>query len=77
MRLRLERAMEEIQETGEFPAGALRIISWQAVNEVHRSKLTGYQNIVMKIYTKGVTPECFNRGASSGLVWIPDKSVRE
>jgi hypothetical protein len=54
--------MEEIQETGEFPAGALRIISWQAVNEVHRSKLTGYQNIVMKIYTKGVTPECFNRG---------------
>jgi hypothetical protein len=57
MRLRLEQAMEEIQETGEFPAGALRIISWQAVNEVHRSKLTGYQNIVMKIYTKGVTPE--------------------
>jgi hypothetical protein len=25
MRLRLERAMEAIQETGEFPAGTLRI----------------------------------------------------
>ena len=53
--------MEEIQETGEFPAGALRIISWQAVNEVHRSKLTGYQNIAMRLIN-GVTPECFNRG---------------
>ena len=59
--------MEEIQETGEFPAGALRIISWQAVNEVHRSKLTGYQNIVMKIYTKGVTPDVL----IGGLVPVP------
>jgi hypothetical protein len=33
MRLRLERAMEAIQETGEFPAGTLRIISCQAVKE--------------------------------------------
>ena len=41
MRLRLERAMEAIQETGEFYAGGLRIISWQAVKEVHRSKLSG------------------------------------
>jgi len=27
----------------------------------YRSKLTGYQNIAMRIYPKGVTPECFNR----------------
>ena len=69
--------MEEIQETGEFPAGAVRIVSWQAVNELPRSKLTRYQNIAMRIYPKGVTPECFNRGSSSGFAWIPDKSVRE
>jgi hypothetical protein len=42
--------MEEIQETGELPAGALRIISWQTPNELHRSKLTGYQNLAMRIY---------------------------
>jgi len=24
-----------------------------------------------------VTPECFNRGSSSGLAWIPAKSMRE
>jgi hypothetical protein len=38
MRLRLERAMEEIQETSEFPAGALRIKSWQAVNKREQSR---------------------------------------
>jgi hypothetical protein len=47
------------------------------VNEPPRSKLTGYQNIAMRIYPKGVTPECFNRGSSSGLAWIPDRSIRE
>jgi hypothetical protein len=62
-------------------------------NELPRSKLMGYQNIAMRIYPKGVTPECFNRGStmltttlshaewvggsSSGLAWIPDKSIRE
>jgi len=40
-------------------------------------KLTGCQNIAMRIYPKGVTPECFNRGSSSGLAWIPDRSIRE
>jgi peroxiredoxin len=60
MRLRLEGGVEEIQETGELPAGALRIMSRQSVTT--RSKLTGYQNIVMRIYPKGVTPGCFNRG---------------
>src|SRR4029077_20722167 len=28
----------------------------------------------MRICPKGVTPECFNRGSSSGLAWIPDGS---
>ena len=69
--------MEEIQETGELPAGALRIISWQTPNELHRSKLTGYQNLAMRIYPKGVTPECFNRGASPRFAWIPAKNMRE
>gem|GEM_PF-3855755 len=54
-------------------------------NELPRSKLTGYQNIAMRIYPKGFTPECFNRGparshaggSSSGLAWIPDRSIRE
>src|SRR6266481_4639208 len=68
---------EEIQETGELPAGSLRIVSWQSVNELPRSKLTGCQNIAMRIDPKGVTPECFNRGSSSGLAWIPDKNVRK
>jgi hypothetical protein len=45
----------------------------------------------MRIYPKGVTPECFNRGStmltttlshvewvgSSSLAWIPDISIRE
>ena len=46
-------------------------------NELRRSKLTGYQNMAMRIYPKGVTPEWFNRGSSSGLAWIPDRSIRE
>ena len=46
-------------------------------NELPRSKLTGYQNRAMRIYPKGFTPECFNRGSSSGLAWIPDRSIRE
>jgi hypothetical protein len=41
--------LEEIQETGELPAGSLRIVSWQSVNELPRSKLTGCQNIAMRI----------------------------
>jgi hypothetical protein len=49
----------------------------ESMNELPRSKLTGYQNIAMRIYSKGVTPECFNRGSSSGLAWIPDRSIRE
>jgi hypothetical protein len=49
-----------------------------------------YQKIAMSIYSKGVTPECFNRGSSSDLAWIsakgrirpkpcggPDRSIRE
>jgi hypothetical protein len=35
--------------------------------ELPRSKLTGYKNIAMRIYPKGVTPKCFNRGSSLGL----------
>jgi hypothetical protein len=31
----------------------------------------------MRVYPKAVTPECFNRGSSSSLAWIPDKSIRE
>ena len=32
--------------------------------ELPRTKLTGYQNKSMRIYPKGVTPECFNRGST-------------
>ena len=28
----------------------------------------------MKFYPEGVTPECFNRGSSSGSAWIPAKN---
>jgi hypothetical protein len=45
--------------------------------ELPRSKLTGYQNITMRIYLKSVTPECFNRASSSALAWIPAKSMRK
>jgi len=45
--------------------------------ELPRSKLPGYQDIAMRIFPTGVTPECFNRGSSSGLAWIPAKSMRE
>jgi hypothetical protein len=31
----------------------------------------------VRIYAKGVTPECINRGSSSGFAWIPDRSIRE
>jgi len=34
-----------------------------AQNELPRSKLTRYQKIAMRIYLKGVTPECFHRGS--------------
>jgi hypothetical protein len=54
-----------------------RIHVQKSAIELPRSKLTGYQNIAMRIYLKGVTPECFNRGSSSGLAWIPDRSIRE
>ena len=46
------------------------------VNELPRSKLTGYQNKSMRIYLKGVTPECFNRGSTmltttlSHIEWV-------
>src|SRR6266436_6291157 len=33
-------------------------------NKLPRSKLTGCQNISMRIDPKGVTPECFNRGST-------------
>jgi hypothetical protein len=36
----------------------------------------GNQNIAFQNY-EGVTPECLNRGSSSGLTWIPDKGIRE
>jgi hypothetical protein len=26
---------------------------------------------------QGVTPECLNRGSTSGLAWIPDTNIRE
>jgi hypothetical protein len=47
--------------------------------ELPRSKLAGYryQNIAMRIYPTGVTPECFNLGSSSSLAWIPAKNMRE
>src|SRR5216117_3241326 len=45
-------------------------------NEQPRNKLTAYQKIAMRIYPKGVTLECFNRG-STALAWIPDRSIRE
>ncbi len=47
------------------------------INELPRSKLTGYQNIAVKFYPNGVTPERFNRGSRFGLAWIPDRSIRE
>jgi hypothetical protein len=37
------------------------------INELPRSKLTGYQDMATRIYPKVVTPACFNRGSSSGL----------
>jgi hypothetical protein len=33
-------------------------------------KLRGYEELDEN-YPKGVTPECFNRGSSSGFAWIP------
>ena len=44
--------------------------------ELLRSKLTGYQNIAMRIYFKAVTPECFYRGSSSSLAWISAEGSR-
>ena len=45
------------------------------VNELARPlQLPAYQNRAMRIYPKDVTPECFNRGSSSGLAWIPDEA---
>jgi hypothetical protein len=35
------------------------------------------KEMVMSIDPQVVTPECFNRGSSSGLTWIPDRSIRE
>jgi hypothetical protein len=45
--------------------------------EVPRIKLRRYQNLAMRIYPKRVTLGRFNRGSSSGLAWIPDRSIRE
>jgi hypothetical protein len=28
-------------------------------------------------YAQAVTPECLNRGSSSGLAWIPDTNIRD
>jgi hypothetical protein len=47
------------------------------VNEPPTQQATGYQNMAMRIYPKGVTPECFNRGSSPSFAWIPAKIMRE
>ena len=41
------------------------------INELPRTKLTGYQDMATRIYPKAVTAACFNRGSSSGLARIP------
>jgi hypothetical protein len=46
------------------------------VNLSHKLKGVS-KDIFIRIYPKRVTPERFNRGASSGLAWIPDTSIRE
>jgi len=45
--------------------------------ELNAQHPAGYQNIAMRIYARGVTPKCLNRGSSSGLAWIPDRRIRE
>jgi hypothetical protein len=42
-----------------------------------RSKLRGYEKISMRIFSKVVIPECFNRGSSQNFAWIPAKNMRE
>lgn len=41
-----------------------------SMNELMR----GQQNIAMRIDSKGVHPECFNRRSSSGLAWILEEA---
>jgi hypothetical protein len=60
-----------------FADQSVAVLSRKHLNELPRSKLTGYQNPAMRMFPKGVTPECFYRGSSSGLAWIPAKSMRE
>ena len=64
------------------PDWKARLTSFSKRNELPRSKLTGYQNPAMRIWPKGVTPECLNRGSSSGLACgepsrTTDRSIRE
>jgi hypothetical protein len=60
-------------ERGIFLELRVRFVS----NCTTPQKADRYQNMGMRIDPKGVTPECFNRGSSSGLAWIPDRSIRE
>jgi hypothetical protein len=32
---------------------------------------------LMRLFPKTVTPECFYRGSSPNIAWIPAKSMRE
>jgi hypothetical protein len=34
------------------------------INELPRTKLTGYQDMATRIYPKAVTSACFNRGST-------------
>src|SRR5262245_30660661 len=42
---------------------------------VRSAELTGIQKGSMRIYRKRVTPECFNRGSSPSVAWIPAKNI--
>src|SRR5215472_12763692 len=54
-----------------------RSLSNSTGNKLFRSGLIGYQNAQRRIYPQGVTLECFTRGSTAGLAWIPDTSIRE
>jgi len=41
------------------------------LNELSRSKLRGYRRPIISPDSDSVTPECFHRGSSSGVAWIP------
>jgi hypothetical protein len=68
--------MEEIQETCEFRAGTVRIISGRLLMKLPQ-QADGLSRRPRMTFPQVVTPECLNRGSSPKFVWIPAKNMRE